>query len=119
MEIVDVSDEDKLLRTVWYPDPRYIRDDMTVTSFAFALRKNKGETYLSVDLEKFTSYEQSIGDPAKFRLFSLYAGEVRSIGCDCNHMPEPDNYSHAGITGSITNRISSQLSKLAVFVHFP
>jgi hypothetical protein len=77
-----IHDEDRLLRRVWYPDPSYVRDDMTVTSLAFKLRKNKGETGLSVDIERLTTFQKSITDAAKFRLFVLIAGQVRALGLD-------------------------------------
>jgi hypothetical protein len=119
VETEGVLDDDRLLRRVWYPDPSYIRDDMTATSLAFKLRKKSGETGLSVDIERVTSYEKSITDVSKFRLFSIVAKQVRAIGCDCLHKPEPENYAHAEITGNITNSVSSQLAKVAVLINYP
>lgn len=92
---------------------------MTVTSFAFKLNKKKGETGLSVDIGRLTTVEKSIDDTSKYRLFSLGVQEVRDIGCDCIHKPEPENYAHAEIIGNITNSISSQLAKAAFFVNYP
>ncbi len=118
-QIENVKDEDRLLRRVWYPSPGHVREDMTVTSLAFKLRRNKNETGLSVDIERLTTLEKSIADTSRFRLFRITAGVVRSIGCECIHKPEADNYAHAEITGNITNSVSSQLAKAAVFVRFP
>jgi len=119
VKVEEVLDEDRLLRRVWFPDPSYIRDDMTATPFAFKLRKNKGETGLSVDIDRLTTLDKSIMDAMKFRLFKLVAHEVRVIGCDCIHKPEPDNYAHAEIIGEITSSVSSKLAKAAVFINFP
>ncbi len=114
-----VKDEDRLLRRVWYPSPSHVRDDMTVTSLAFKLRKNKNETGLSVDIERLTTLDKAIIDISRFRLFRITTANVRFLGCECSHLPESDNYAHAEITGHITNSISSQLAKAAVFVKFP
>lgn len=57
-EVIQIKDEDRILRRAIFKDPNYVRDNMTVTSFAFKLRK--GEEWLSVDIEKLTSYEKSI-----------------------------------------------------------
>lgn len=114
-----IHDQDRLLRRVWYPDPSYVREDMTVTSLAFKLRKSKAETGLSVDIERLTTFQKSITDISKFRLFVLIAGQVRSLGLTCEHKPEHDNYAHAEITGNISNGIASILAKSAVFISYP
>ena len=119
LHIEKVLDEDRLLRTVRYLDPHHVREDMTATPLAFKLRKNKNETYLSADIERLTTYEKSLGDPTYFRLFKLIVKEVRNIGCECVHLPEPDNYAHAGITGDITNSTASRLAKCSIFINFP
>lgn len=116
-EIIEIKDEDRLLRRTFYKDPSYVRDDMTVTSFAFKLRK--GEAGLSVDIEKLTTYEKSIANIEKFRLFAITAHNVRLAGADCLHKPIEDNYAHAEILGTNLNKTSSQLAKLSVFVHYP
>lgn len=91
---------------------------MTVTSFAFKLRK--GEEGLSVDLENLTSYEKSIMDTERFRLFAVSAKDTRSIDLECMHKPIPDNYAHAEIFGTnFNNKKSSQLAKLAVYIPYP
>lgn len=118
-KIEKILDNDHLLRRVRYPNPSYIRDDMTVTPFAFRLRKNQNEITLSVDIERLTTYEKSIQDITQYRLFMVIAKQVRTLGCDCVHTPEPDNYAHAGINGNITNSIASQLAKAAIYINYP
>jgi len=65
-----VLDIDDLLRRVIYVHPNYVRPDQTVTSFAFTPRKINGiaEEGLSVDISRFTTYEASIKDRARYRL---------------------------------------------------
>lgn len=115
--IQEIKTTDKLLRRCRFADPSYVRDDLTVTSFAFKLRKS--ETDLSVDIERLTTYKQSIKDILQYRLFSILASQIREAGADCIHKPEPDNYAHAEITGNITNSVSSKLAKAAVYVNYP
>jgi hypothetical protein len=115
--IQEIKDTDRLLRRCRFADPSYVKDDMSVTSFAFKLRKS--ETGLSVDIERLTTYKQSIKDPLQYRLFSLFASQIRGTGADCIHKPLTDNYAHAEIIGSITNSIASKLAKVAVFVNYP
>lgn len=116
-EVIEIQDEDRLLRRALYKDPNYVRDDMTVTSFAFKLRK--GEVGLSADIEKLTTHKDSIADVEKYRLFAVTAFDVRSTGVDCIHKPVDGNYAHAEIVGTSLNKISSQLAKLSVFVNYP
>ena len=112
-----IDDGDNLLRRVRFTDPNYIREDMTVTSFAFSLRKN--EVGLSVDLEKLTTHEKSIVDLNSYRLYSIKAGEVREHGLDCIHDPVQDNNAHSLIIGQMTNSKKSQLAKKAKLINFP
>lgn len=90
---------------------------MTVTSFAFKLRKN--EKGLSVNIEKLTTLQESILDISRFRLFSITAKNVRAAGADCFHEPVDGNYAHAAIVHANLNKISSQLARNAVYVPFP
>ncbi len=53
----DVLDDDRLLGRVRFTDPNYVREDMTVTSFAFKLRQS--EKGLSVDIERLTTYKKA------------------------------------------------------------
>ena len=118
-DIIEVKDEDRLLRRVLFTDPNYVREDMTVTSFAFKLRKE--EEGLSVDIERLTTYEKSIVSVEKYRLFAVSCKDLRNLDLDCIHKPFPDNYAHAEISGSALNKnkVSSQLSKFAVYINYP
>jgi hypothetical protein len=118
-EVIQLNNEDRLLRRVIFKDPSYVRENMTVTSFAFKLRK--GEEGLSVDIEKLTTYEKSITSVEKYRLFAVSSKDVRSLDLDCIHKPLPDNYAHAEISGPALNKnkVSSQLSKFAVYINYP
>ena len=118
-EVIQLKDEDRLLRRVIFKDPSYVRKDMSVTSFAFKLRKE--EEGLSVDIEKLTTYEKSIISIEKYRLFAVSSKDVRSLELDCIHKPLPDNYAHAEIYGSALNKnkVCSQLSKFAVYINYP
>lgn len=116
-----VLDTDDLLRRVIFTNPSYVRPDYTVTSFAFTPRKINGvaEKGLSVDISRLTSYEKSIKDRFKYRLYSLKAGYVRTIGLNCEHDPVDENYAHALIIGEFKNSTAKKLSQAAVRVHYP
>lgn len=115
--IIEIQNDDRLLRRAFHTDPHWVKDDMTVTSLAFKLRK--GEEGLSVDIERLTTYEASITNRDRFRLFAITAGYVRDIGLDCLHKPVDGNYAHAEITGISSNKYSSLLAKAAVIVPYP
>jgi hypothetical protein len=112
-----IQDEDRLLRRVPHTDPNYIKPDGTLSSFAFSLKKN--EEGLSVNIERLTTYEATILDKSRFRLYVLSASEPRSLGLDCLHDPKPENDAHALITGSITKSISRQLAAKARRASYP
>ncbi|HLT72939.1 MAG TPA: hypothetical protein VKZ75_09820 [Cyclobacteriaceae bacterium] len=116
-----VLDIDDLLRRVIYVHPNYVRPDQTVTSFAFTPRKINGiaEEGLSVDISRFTTYEASIKDRARYRLYSIQAGQVRNIGLNCIHDPVDGNYAHALIIGEIKRSTAKRLSQVAVRVPYP
>jgi hypothetical protein len=118
-----ILDSDDLLRRVVFDsiDPLYIRPDQTVTSVAFLPRKIDGvlESGLSVDISKLTTYEQSIRDIGKYRLYSLKAGYVRQINLECVHDPLVDNIAHALIIGDIKKSKAKQLSIGATRVQYP
>lgn len=115
--VIKIKDEDRLLRRAIFTDPSYVRDDMTVTSFAFKPRRN--EEGLSVDIEYLTIYENSIVNVEKYRLFGIIAKDVRAIGLDCFHKPVEGNYAHAEILGPKLNKLYSQLAKSAIYIHYP
>ena len=111
---MQILDEDKLHRRVPFLDPNYIRDDGTLTSYAFTLRK--GENGLSVNLAKCITYDKSISDKSKYRLYYLTAGYVQSIELLCVHDPQPDNFAHCLITGNITRSKSRKMAKAALLI---
>lgn len=114
----NLKEDDRLLRRAFFKDPSYVREDMTVTSFAFKLRKKK-ETGLSVDIERLTTYEKSIQDPKRFRLFALKVRKVNELGLNTVYCPIENNPAHAEIRGNLSNSICSQLAKAAVYVPYP
>jgi hypothetical protein len=116
-KIIHLNNEERFLRRVIFTDPNYVRDDMTVTSFAFKLRK--GEAGLSGDIESMTTYEKSITNIEKYRLFAVIVGQIRDLGLDCEHKPEENNYAHAEIIGDISNPVRSKLAKSAVYILYP
>ena len=115
MEVI--LDNDNLLRRVLFVDPRYVKDDGMLTSFAFQLKK--GEYGLSVNVERLTTYEDSIQDIHRFRLYYLKAQQPRGLGLECVHDPQPANYAHALIKGEITKKISRALAKSAKRIAYP
>lgn len=108
-----IDDTDNLLRRVPFTNPSYIKADGSITSFAFKLRK--GENGLSVDVERLTTYEATVLDRSRFRLYSLPASCPRNLGLHCL----PDNAAHALITGNFTDGISRQLAQSATPVPDP
>lgn len=118
-EIIEVSNEDVLLRRLIHNDPNYIKEDFTACSLGFKPRKNKGENSISVDIDRLTSFSKSIKDSSKYRLFSIVTSEVRSIGLDCIHSPLTDNYAHAEIVGNINNGNASKLARASVYINYP
>ena len=112
-----IDDTDNLLRRVPFTNPSYIKADGSITSFAFKLRK--GENGLSVDVERLTTYEASVLDRSRFRLYSLPASCPRNLGLQCLPDPLPDNAAHALITGNFTDGISRQLAQSATPVPDP
>lgn len=112
-----IHDEDNLLRRVPHTDPNYIKPDGTVSSFAFTPKKD--EDGLSVNIERFTTYQDTIQDRSRFRLYALPAVEPRMLGLECLHAPLPDNYAHALVTGHFTKGISRQLAAKARRIAYP
>lgn len=111
-EIVKIDDDDFLLRRVPFTDPNYIKQNGTITSFAFSPRK-QDTNGLSVDIEKLTSYKKSVIDRTKFRLYRLQAYIPKSHGLECVHDPESENSAHALIQGGFTRAICKKLASAA------
>ena len=100
-----VSDQEFLLRRVFFKDKRYIRPDFTLSSRAFSPRP-KDEGKLSVDIESLiTSLENAILDVSRFRLYRIPVALPHSIGLTCTYDPllKPtdieDNPAHSLISG--------------------
>lgn len=115
MEII--QNEDQLLRRVPFTDPAYIKDDGSLSSFAF--KPKNGENGLSVNIAWMTTYEKSILDKARFRLYSISAGIPRSLELNCIYDPLPDNAAHALITGNFTKGICRQMASMAQRIAYP
>jgi hypothetical protein len=112
-----IKGNDRLLRRAFFKDPTYVRDDMTATSFAFKPRKkDKG---LSVDVERLTTYDKSIQDVHRFRLYALIVGYVEELDLEPTYCPLEGNPAHAEIRGKFTNSICSKLAKSASLVSYP
>ncbi|MFM2395020.1 MAG: hypothetical protein RLZZ546_3003 [Bacteroidota bacterium] len=117
MEIVQISDNDNLLRRVPTYLPNYVKDDGTISSFAFS--KKRDEDGLSVDLERMTKHEVAILDSRKFRLLRVNAGTVINEindGLTVVHNPITDNEAHSLICGNISDGKKKQLLKNSVEV---
>lgn len=105
-----ILDSDRLLRRVNFVDPDFgIKDDGTPASSNFTLKRLENGDYeqgLSVDLERLTTYQVSIQDPTRFRLFALAVSFVRSTGLDCvnDGVPHP---AHSLIIGEALRRKST------------
>ncbi len=112
-----ILDNDNLLRRVPFIDPNYVRDDGTLTSLAFQLKK--GESGLSVNIERLITYVDSIQDVRRFRLYYLKARQPKELGLACLHDPQPANNAHALIKGEITKKISRELAKAAKRIAYP
>jgi len=118
-EKVNIEDADRLLRRVPFTDPRYIKTDGTLSSFAFTPRKeDKG---LSVNVEKLTTYEKSIENVRRFRLYFHQAINYRDLGLECEHNPVPENYAHALVLGINPNnrKVPRKLAKSAEKIDYP
>lgn len=114
---VAIVGEDRLLRRVLFLHPDFIKPDGKPASSCFSLKR--GENGLSVDVERLSTYEKSIQDVNRFRLFSLDCSFVRSIGLDCEHDPRNDNFAHALITGDIRRSVVKTLAKNSIRIQYP
>lgn len=115
-EQIIIHESDRLLRRIQFLDPNFIKPDGTPSSASFSLRK--GENGLSVDLERLTTYEKSISDKFRFRLFSIEASETKSLGLENRHNPQPENYAHTLIIGDFSRSISRKLATMAKRINY-
>jgi hypothetical protein len=100
-----IQSEEFLLRRVYFTDKKYVKPDGSLSSRAFAPRP-KDDGKLSVDIESLiVSWDTSIRDPTKFRLYKIQALLPYSIGLSCIYDPltikshNEDNPAHAYISG--------------------
>jgi len=118
----EILDADRLLRRVLFMHPDFIKEDGTPSSSSFQIKKYADgsiENGLSADLERLTTYEQSIEDITRFRLYAVIANDVRSLGLDCEHDPQPHNFAHSIITGNVTKPLSRKLASIATRISYP
>lgn len=114
---VEILDQDNLLRRIPTYIPSYIKPDGTISSMAFA--KKRDEDGISVDLERLSSYEKATLDDRRYRLLRINAGVIHNNindGLNVVHDPQPNNKAHCLITGNITESKKSQLRKNALEV---
>jgi hypothetical protein len=112
-----ISESDRLLRRVQFLHPNFIKPDGTPSSSSFSIKT--GENGLSVDLERLTTYEKSILDKNRFRLFFLNTSATVNLGLKNIHDPQPENYAHTLIVGNFSRSVCRQLSALAQRINFP
>jgi hypothetical protein len=117
LEKEQILPEDNLLRRVQFLDPNFVKLDGTPASSSFMLKN--GEDGLSVDIERLSSYEQSIQDPKRFRLFSLEAAHTVELGLTNEHDPIEGNYAHALIKGNISKGVARKLAAAARRINYP
>jgi hypothetical protein len=117
--IVTIQDQDNLLRRVPFIDPNYVRDDGTLTSLAFSLKRR--DDGISVNIERLTTYKKSILNVNRFRLYYLKAKVPRDLGLRCVHEPDyvNNNYAHALLKGKINRPLSKKLSAAARRINYP
>ncbi len=115
MELIEILDEDFLLRRIPKDNPNYVKPDGTISSYSFKPR-GKAVNEISVNIKHLTNYKDSIIDESKFILVQLLAGIPRENGLICVHSPEASNYSHASVAGNFTNSVSRVLARSSVFV---
>lgn len=124
MKVIRIQDDDQLWRRVdiLKTEPSYYdRSAHRPTSLAFVPRKIEGilEEYISVNIERLTSYDGSIGDREIYQLYSHSAAFVRSLGLVCRHIPLVNNNAHAGIDCPIGYSQAKKLSRMASLVNDP
>jgi hypothetical protein len=121
-EKTEILPHDDLLRRIQFLDPNFIKEDGTPASSSFTLKKQENgslEDGLSVDIARLTTFEKSIEDISRFRLFALKAGFVTELGLFCEHDPLPDNFAHTLIKGNINRKMARKLAQNAVRISYP
>lgn len=115
--VLPIYDQDNVLRRIPIL-PNYIKPDGSITSYAYRLRP--GERGISVNLERLSSYRESIIDRSKYKLLSLNVGCIRNTindGLDVIHDPIQDannpenaNLAHSLIIGDNNKSKQRKLS---------
>jgi hypothetical protein len=78
------------------------------SSAAFKTKPN--EDGLSVNIAALTTPEATVGNSTEFGVAEISASTPISLGFQCKHNRQPDNYAHALIVGD-TNPIAKKLSR--------
>lgn len=118
VNVLQISNDDNVLRRV-PTNPSYIKPDGSINSYSF--RKRKGEDGISVNLERLSSYKETILGSNQFRVLKINVGEVRNEineGLDVVHDPIPDNKAHSLITGNISKSKQKSLVKYSTEILF-
>lgn len=106
-----ITKEENLLRRVTI-HPHHIHEDGKPTSLAFRPRPSD-QGKLSVDRKGLTTFDKSIVEKTKYRLFSINAGFAVQCGFTCTPDPIPDNGAHALIEGDFKKK-GKQLSQSSI-----
>nr|NQU94027.1 hypothetical protein [Bacteroidota bacterium] len=112
-----ILDKDRLLRRIQFLDPNFFKPDGTPASSSFTTKPR--ENGLSVDIERMTTYEKSIQDINRFRLFALQCEYIRHLGFECIHDPLVGNHAHALIAGQITRTKARKFASHALRIEYP
>jgi len=117
--VLQISDEDDVLRRVPTFLPNYVKEDGTISRMAFNPKKDaKG---LSVDLAKLSSFQKaSLNQPERFRILKINVGKIRNEindGLDVIHDPMEDNEAHSLVIGKISKGKQNKMLKLSTEVH--
>lgn len=114
--VLQISDDDNILRRVPTFLPNYVKEDGSISRMAFNPKKDANG--LSVDLEKLSSFEKaSLNQPERFRILKLNVGVIRNYindGLDVIHDPMEDNEAHSLVTGKISKGKQNQMLKISM-----
>ena len=115
VNVLQISDEDNVLRRVPTFLPNYIKEDGSISRMAFNPRRDaKG---LSVDLERLSSFEKaSLNQPNRFRILQVNVGAIRNEvndGLNVIHDPNEENIAHSLVIGKITKGKQNKILNLS------
>ena len=121
-----LNEHEWLLRRGYFPDKKYIRKDFTISDTVFQ-PNIRDELKLSVDIERFTTYERTILDPKKFRICKIQAQDAYQLGLECIYDPlqrgenTHENNAHALICGFEKDDLvlPGLLARRAIIVEYP